>query len=324
LPRRPDGICIVGCGGYAKAHARAFRSLPGTRLFFSSRSKSRAKRFAKDWNATAAGSFEEALKNPLIDGFVLSSPHDLHLPQAIDAFSNGKGILVEKPIARTVLEARKMMAIAERKNLPFMVAENYAVLPQLASLLIRLKRGDLGPVMGADAISWRPFHPWDWRLNKKRMGGGILIDIGVHIIRFFQVAFGPVARVRSLHAECTVPGMQGESDIEVELAHASGVRSRLDLSWSRPRILARSGVGRPDERTERIIVHGKKRSHVLDLIDDGTSRERAARAIARGFVSHLRGARPLVSPAEGLWDVAVVEAAYRSVERGNKWQPVRP
>jgi predicted dehydrogenase len=314
---------VVGCGGYSAAHAYAFGSVKGVRLFFSSRTPAKAAATAKRLGGESAGTFARALSNPDIDGVVLSSPHDLHRSQALAAFAAGKGVLVEKPIADSVADARRMIRSARRRKAPFMVAENYAALPQLARLLTLLSRRRLGPIRGVDALAWRPFHPWGWRLKRKRMGGGILIDMGVHYLRFLQTAFGSVLRVRALKLERALRGMEGESDALVELDHDRGVRSRLDLSWSRPRVLPKPGLGRPGEKTERLAVHGREGSAVFDFNGDPRARRRAAVRIARGFCDHLRGAAPFVSPEQGLADLAAVEAAYRSGARGGRWETVR-
>lgn len=324
---RRVGVCIVGCGGFAAAHAHAFRTLRGVRLLFSSRDPERARAFAARFGGEPAGAFPDACRDPRVHAVVLSSPHNLHLPQVRTAAAAGKAILLEKPLARSVAEGVRMLPLAGR--VPFMLAENYAFIPHLAAAKRVLARGTIGPPRAFRAVCCWPADIGGWRFSRRRMGGGILIDVGVHFLRLFQMLFGRVVAVRTARASRPLRAMEGESEIETELRFASGVEGTLLLSWRRPRkrrvheltiLGARGRLTVPLRGTDLAVVKGRRRSAVRVPAGDLSG----MKAQARSFVRCLRsGAAPPVGPREGLEDLRVVEAAYRSMRSAGRWVRVR-
>ena len=115
----PVGICILGCGGVARAHAAAIRRLGGkARLCFASRSAEKAEQYRRRHGGEAAfGSYEEALADPRVQAAVICTPHDLHLEHARLASSHGVHVLLEKPIGRTLEEADEVIRAGESMDM---------------------------------------------------------------------------------------------------------------------------------------------------------------------------------------------------------------
>ncbi len=314
------GICIVGCGGYANAHARAFSKIRGVRLFFSSRDPKRAAAYAKRYNGTGLAGFQAALCDERVDGVVLCGPHDRHLPDRLAALRAGMSVLLEKPLARSVSEGRRIAAAARRSRGRLMLAENYAYIPHLEGLRKAVRRTG-GPSF-FQAMNLGRGSPDGWRLSRARMGGGLLIDVGVHYLRLIALLFGRISRVRCVRIERGIPGMGGESEIELDLKTSRGIEGGLFLSWTRdfkPSVDFLRMEG-PKASATALLCEG-----LIDLGLGGSLRLPTGDlhghlGLAKAFVRCVRGARPEVGAAEGIEDLKVVAAAYAS--RG-RWRAVK-
>ena len=90
-------VCLVGCGGIGRLHAKNRSRL--AQVFFYSRSWSSAARFQEEFAGGGIfDDFEAVLKEPQIAALVLASPPEYHKEQTIAALQAGKSVLVEKPL----------------------------------------------------------------------------------------------------------------------------------------------------------------------------------------------------------------------------------
>jgi len=116
--------------------------------------------------------------------------------EAVKAGAELKGIICEKPLARTVAEGKKLLALAKEAKLPTAYFEN-----QIHIKAIRKALAQLGPVqksMGPIALARSseehagPHEPWFW--DPTRQGGGVLCDMGCHSIAVSWFVLTPVGR----------------------------------------------------------------------------------------------------------------------------------
>ena len=110
------GLCVIGCGDFAKVFAQEMQTLAGeVDLFFASRDSQRAAEYAVAFKGKASfGSYETATADPRVEAVYLCTPHFLHREHVAMAAAAEKHILVEKPIARTMEEARSIVQTAQR------------------------------------------------------------------------------------------------------------------------------------------------------------------------------------------------------------------
>lgn len=161
----------------------------------------------------------------------ICTPHDQHVPLAIDALERGAHVFLEKPVAHTVAEAERLVAVA--KDYPHLkvgvcMQNRY----NTASVTARQTLPQLGEIRGASAtVMWHRtpeyYRVKPWRGQKARSGGGVLINQAIHTIDLVQWLVGDVVKT-SGHA-----GRYSGFDIDVEdtaslvLDHANGARSVL-------------------------------------------------------------------------------------------------
>ncbi len=317
------GLCVIGCGGFARTFAAAIQGeLGNIDLYFASRDDARAAAFSAEFHgADSFGSYESAVYDPRVEAVYICTPHHLHLEHATRAAEAGKHILLEKPLARTADEARAIVDVASGTGITLMVAENYRFMPPVQAAKEMVERGDLGTLRLVQLQEDFPFQPVEWRNDAELNGGGVLIDGGIHKASLLAYLAGDPAEVYAAEVPSAQPGLAAEDGVVAMLRYASGMVGVINHSWS---------VG-PHNPRPWVTVSGSKASIAFELggdwIDtiDGSGRSRRALANDRGglagmvreFTSSIReGRSPSMTGEEGTRDVALVRACYESMRTG--------
>ena len=165
----------------------------------------------------------------------LALPHDIHRRAVEMAAAAGKHALVEKPIATTLDDADAMIDAAQRSGIVFMVAEDMHFRPGLWQALEAVGRGDIGEPLYLQGRAGGIMRPQGWKTDQKRMGGGVLMDIGVHYVRAVRILMGEPDRIFASRAMQVNTKMSGEDSVQVLLSSRLGWEAHLLLSWSSPR-----------------------------------------------------------------------------------------
>ncbi|MEU6093336.1 Gfo/Idh/MocA family oxidoreductase [Streptomyces sp. NPDC047079] len=167
-----------------------------------------------------------------LDLIVVASPNKTHVPIATAALEAGLPVVVDKPIAGTAAEARELAALAEDRGLLLSVFQNRRWDNDFLTLRKLMDEGELGDVWRFESRfeRWRPRPKGGWRESGDPAEiGGLLYDLGSHVVDQALVLFGPGA---SVYAESDVrrPGAEADDDTFIALTHTSGVRSHLYVS----------------------------------------------------------------------------------------------
>ncbi len=151
---------------------------------------------------------------------VVATPNHLHLRHALAAMEAGVNVVVDKPMALSVAEAEQMIAAAERHHLLLSVFQNRRLDDDFLLLQRVVRAGRLGEVHRLESRfeRWRPeLTPGSWREElTPAEGGGLLLDLGSHLIDQALVLFG---RPLGVYAELVSRrGARAEDDCFVSLA----------------------------------------------------------------------------------------------------------
>lgn len=172
-----------------------------------------------------------------IDVLVIATPNDLHVPLALSAIERGVAVVVDKPLAVSAADAERAIDAAERAGTPLTVFQNRRLDGDFLTLKRVLAEGLLGTVTRFESRFER-FRPsvsaGAWREDDRaEIGGGLLLDLGPHLVDQARVLFGPPLRV---YAEMAVrrPGARVDDDTFIALEHAGGERSHLWMSAIAP------------------------------------------------------------------------------------------
>ncbi|WP_405614327.1 Gfo/Idh/MocA family oxidoreductase [Streptomyces sp. NBC_00076] len=181
---------------------------------------------------TVAGPDELFDRADDLDLIVIASPNKTHVPLATAALKAGLPVVVDKPVAGTAAEARELAALAEERGLLLSVFQNRRWDNDFLTLRKLLADGELGDVWRFESRfeRWRPQPKGGWRESGDPAEiGGLLYDLGSHVVDQALVLFGPAV---SVYAESDIrrPGAETDDDTFIAITHANGVRSHLYAS----------------------------------------------------------------------------------------------
>ncbi|MET0133949.1 MAG: Gfo/Idh/MocA family oxidoreductase [Kibdelosporangium sp.] len=166
------------------------------------------------------------------DLIVVASPNRTHVPLATEAVRAGLPVVVDKPFAATVAEARELTSLAASRGVPLTVFQNRRWDGDFLTVKQLVADGTLGRVHRFESHfdRWRQTPKQGWReLPDRSEAGGVLFDLGAHLIDQALQLFGAV---RSVYSEVRKirEGAQVDDDFFVALTHESGVISQLASS----------------------------------------------------------------------------------------------
>ncbi|MCU1678002.1 MAG: oxidoreductase domain protein [Frankiales bacterium] len=161
---------------------------------------------------------------------VVASPNRTHVPMALRAVEAGIPVVVDKPVAASVVDATTLRDAALAAGVLVSVFQNRRWDGDLLTLRELLAAGSLGTVHRFESRfeRWRPqvaAGVWRERPDPAE-AGGLLFDLGSHLIDQALTVFGPVTRVYA-EVRAVRPGAHVDDDVFVALTHASGTQSHL-------------------------------------------------------------------------------------------------
>ncbi len=206
-------VGLVGTGFMGRAHSNAYNQVK--RFFLGetdvelvavcSRDEAKARDFAAQWGFISYETdWRRLVARDDIDLIDIASPNDTHAEIAVAAAEAGKMVACEKPLGRSLAEARRMVNAVERARVANMIWYNYRRVPALTLANDMIRQGRLGRIfhsrfkflqdwtMSADLPQGGP---GTWRLDASRSGSGVSGDLLAHCIDAAQWLVGPVAEV---------------------------------------------------------------------------------------------------------------------------------
>jgi predicted dehydrogenase len=183
-PRRVK-IGIIGAGGIANSHARYYRLLPWVDLVaVADVVPGRAASFAKTWNMPEDGVFEDhrqLLESVEMDAVSVCTYNMAHRVPTVDALAAGKHVLLEKPMAVELDDARAIMQAWEGTGRILMVGFQPHFSTQYKAAQEIVQSGTLGDIYYAESVAFRRWGiPGGSFLKKDFAGAGALVDIGCY------------------------------------------------------------------------------------------------------------------------------------------------
>ena len=236
MPARAARVALIGYGpGGAVFHAPYIAAAPGLTLAAIVTANPERRAHAKhefpgaallrspDEIWAAAGDF---------DVVVVATPNVSHVPLALDAFDAGLAVVVDKPLAPSAAEAKRLVAVAQERELLLTVFHNRRWDGDFLALRELMESGQLGNVFRFESRyeRWQPEIRAGWRNSPDPAeGGGILLDLGSHVVDQALQLFGPpqsvYGEVRRLRE-----GAEADDDAFVAIVHESGTVSHLWMS----------------------------------------------------------------------------------------------
>lgn len=226
------GLAIIGAGAIAQRNAREAARTGLVRItgVFDTNKKA-SLQMARDLSTMSYACCEQALESRDVEAVLISTPHFLHMAQAVQAARCGKHILLEKPLANTLDEAGEIVRACARSGVSLTVNYSFRYLPKIQKAREIAASGLLGDITGVQILAhqfkdpgyWlgaRSNSPDDWRALKKKSGGGLLIMSTCHAIDYIYYITGlKASRVYSEY---------GTLNSSAEVEDIVGVTCRFD------------------------------------------------------------------------------------------------
>ena len=195
-------MAFVGCGGVANHfHMPALEQIPEVEVVAGVDVNPEALRaFGEKWKVTKLyADWNAMLREVKPDVVNICTPNGVHAAPAIDAAKAGCHVMVEKPMAMTPDECRRMIDAAKRAGVKLAAGFQYRFHPATQFLLRARDEGTFGNVLFVKcrALRRRGIPNWGVFGRKDLQGGGPMIDIGVHVIEMAHYVMGSPKPVRA-------------------------------------------------------------------------------------------------------------------------------
>ncbi len=328
-------IAVVGAGRIAQvAHMPALRQNPNVELVAvvdedPVKARSTKEQFGFE---SYYEDFAQMLTDAEVDAVDICTPNYLHAPMAIAALRSGRDVLCEKPLARSLAEAQKMVDTADTHNQLLMVAMNNRFRGDVQTLRTFVKGKELGDVQMVKVGWLRRSLDWkerEWLTHREKSGGGALLDLGTPLMDL-AIWIGGLRKPTSV--TCGVFGRRGKNGVEdsacAMIRFAGGACMMLEVAWN---------VTEPRDVTY-LQVYGSRGAGTLNpleihkamqgvLVNVTPAHGKSARSSYKGsyraeidhFVDCVKNKRkPLTSGKDALAVLRILDALYKSADSGRE------
>jgi predicted dehydrogenase len=189
---------------------------------------------AVEYNVPFYQNHDDLLAEQFLDGVIIATPTNLHVPVGIACAKRGAHILVEKPIAGTLSAARELVDTAERHGVQLLVGHHRRHNPLIQQVRQIVQGGQIGDLVGATAVFalLKPdeYFNTTWRTQP---GGGPILTNLIHDIDNLRFICGEIERVFALTSSKT-RGFEVEDSASVTIKFANGALGSVFVSDATP------------------------------------------------------------------------------------------
>lgn len=287
---------------------------------------------------------DELLQSNRPDGLILATPNQLHVSQALQCMEVKLPILLEKPIATTVAEGEKIVAMVAASNAKVLIGHHRAHSPIMAKAKEVIDSGKLGKLVAfmGSATFFKPDHyfvdaPW-----RKELGAGPILINMIHEVHNMRMLCGNIIAVQAMGSQA-IRGFPVEDTVAINLRFANGAVGTFMLSdtaasaksWEQTSQENKSYASYDDE--DCYVISGTKGTLSVPTMrlkcyanDEDRSwwkafdtsvvnmvRDDPLKLQIEHFGAVVRGeVQPLVSAYDGLQNLRVTEAIFESTKTG--------
>jgi predicted dehydrogenase len=232
----PLRVACIGMGWWSDVLADAIQRSKKLKIVACfTRSEDKRKAFAAKYGCTAAPSYETILKDRSVEAIINTTPNDAHLETTRAAAEAGKHVFLDKPIANTVSEGRKIAEVCRKAKVVLALGYQRRRESHFRWVRQRIDAGEFGKLVNAEAnISRDRLGQIDlksWRYTAAGMPGGVMLQIGIHYTDVLEYLLGPVKAVSGRLAQLVLPG-DNPDVASLVLEHESGALSTLNASYA--------------------------------------------------------------------------------------------
>jgi UDP-N-acetyl-2-amino-2-deoxyglucuronate dehydrogenase len=194
-------VAVAGTGWVGKEYLECVTNNPDTELrAIVTRNLESAQSRVRSWgfDAPVTDSFEEVVRDPLVDAIILCSTPDIRPEQVILAAQHGKHLVIEKPVSLDSESLRQMVEAVAKAEVKTAVSFVLRWNPLFDIIKTTINDGHLGRIFMAEIDYWHNVGPhlvqYDWTI-KKKTGGSTMLAGGCHAVDALRYFAGEVEEV---------------------------------------------------------------------------------------------------------------------------------
>lgn len=327
MSHSPVKFGLVGAGAIAQSYADAFEATGLAKLVGVADVRADvAAALGQRLGCAGFASHSEMVEKTKPEAVVICTPPCTHRNLAVELMQQGLHVLCEKPLSIDVESAHEMLDAAQKAEVQFTMASKFRYVEDVIRAKHIVMSGILGDVMlFENAFTAHVDMSKRWNSDPRISGGGVLIDNGTHSVDIMRYFLGPLAELQVIEGK-RPQNLRVEDTVRIFVRSQAGVMGSIDLSWSIKKELP-SYIN--IYGTEGSVSVGWKSSQYRRRIDDewvvfgsGYDKRQAFQRQIENFAKAIRGEEMLlITPADALASVEVIQAAYDSLSH-NHWTAV--
>lgn len=305
------GVAVIGTGFWGRNHARVFKELEETELIaVCDINAERTENVAKQFDVEPYRISGKMLKNKEIEAVSVCTWSTNLAKEALKALKAGKHVLVEKPMAANVKQAKELLEKAEKEELHLTVGFLMRFIPGLQHIRKAVKSKKIGDLVCATA---KRVSQWPERVGDV----GVVKDTAIHDIDVMRYIFNedPIAVYAKIGS---MRHRKFEDYAQIMLTYEGGKNAFIESNWLTP------------YKTRTLVVTGSEGIMKLDYITQELRIEDAKETVQPRYpwqeplkleLKHfancvLRKEKPVITGIDGLKALQIAEAAIKSSAKG--------
>jgi len=227
---------LIGAGRIGNLRANALSQLPGAKLVaISDLDPRRSEQIARSSSAKICRSVNELLVLNEIEAVIVSTPPPDHEATVLAALAASKHVLCEKPLSNSVAACERMVQGAAKADKILTTGFNHRYFPAVRFLKKTIDEGEIGRLNHIRAFAGHEGLSQfgaAWEYDKKVIGGGALMDVGLHLIDLTTYLLGDVREVSGVTSNRILNLSETEDNAFALLRNTSGAVASLHASWT--------------------------------------------------------------------------------------------
>ncbi|MDO5851650.1 MAG: Gfo/Idh/MocA family oxidoreductase [Methanobacteriaceae archaeon] len=307
---KETNVGVIGVGAMGYNHVRIYSELKCANLLaISDMMRGTLDQVSKEFNTVGYVDYDNILQIEDITAVNICVPTVFHKEVVLRAIEAGKNVLVEKPIAPKLPEAREMIKAAEETGVKLMTGHVERFNPAVQKAKELLDQEIIGNIVSASAKRLGPYPP---RIRDV----GVSIDLAIHDIDIFHYLFKSPAKTVYANMGNRLKGCEFEDHAEIMTKYQNGVVSILETNWLTPYkkrqldITGTEGIISIDYGNQTLKLYQKDHSENIPIANKEPLKEEL-----KSFIDAVdNNTKPPITGMDGYNALEVVQAAIRSTK----------